>query len=269
MLRSAPGSRVTLTGRLQINRAASHVVVAGLRLDGRAVNGPGAEDLPSPTVNGNHARFLDNDVFNQRTRVCFVIGSIRGWGRANGTLLARNRIHDCGRRGSDGNGNNHHHGVYVEGADGTRIVQNVIYQNADRGIQLYPDARGSVIIGNVIDGNGEGVIFSGAEGLASSRNSVIANVVTNSRTRSDIEHWWENPAAPGTGNVAARNCVGGGKQGAFALPIVGYRAVGNVLGRPQYVNAAAGDFRLRPRTGLASCATWLRSRGTPLAPFTQ
>jgi parallel beta-helix repeat protein len=269
VLRSAPGTRVTLTGRLQIAKGASHIVVAGLRLDGRAIDGPGAEDLPSPTVNGSDARFLDNDVFNQRTRVCFVIGSIRGWGRAQHTLLARNRIHDCGRRDASDHGNNHHHGIYVEGADDTRIVSNVIYQNADRGIQLYPDARKSTIVGNVIDGNGEGVIFSGAEGLASSGNAVIGNVVTNSRTRSDIEHWWEDPSRPGSGNIAARNCVGGGHDGPFALPIVGYRAIGNVRGHPKYVDASAGDLRLRSRMGTASCATWMRSRGLPLAPFTQ
>ena len=269
VLRSAPGTRATLTGRLQIAKGASHIVVAALRLDGRAINGLGDADLPSPTVNGSDARFLDNDITNQRTRVCFVIGSIRGWGRAQSTLLARNRIHDCGLRDSNDRGNNHHHGVYVEGADDTRIVNNVIFQNADRGIQLYPDARGTLVIGNVLDGNGEGIIFSGAEGYASSSNTVLRNVVTNSRTRSDIEHWWADPAKPGTRNLVARNCVGGGNEGAFALPIVGYTARENVLGRPSFTDAARGDLRLRSRVGTASCAMWMRSRGIPLAPFTQ
>lgn len=270
VLRGMPsGRRTTISGRIQIARGADHVVVAGFDLDGRAVGGVGAGDLPSPTVNGNHARFLDNDVTNHRTRVCFVIGSIRGWGRARGTILARNRIHDCGRRGAGGHGNNHHHGIYVEGADDTRIVQNVIFQNADRGIQLYPDAQRTSIVGNVIDANGEGIIFSGAEGFASSGNVVLRNVVTNSRTRSDIEHWWENPARPGTGNRVVRNCVGGGRQGAFALPAVGYSRVANSAGRPAWMSAATGDYRLRSRAGTASCAAWLRSRGLPLRPFTR
>lgn len=270
VLRSTPNvRRATLTGRIQVARGADHVVVANLMLDGRALTGVGAGDLPSPTVNGNGARFLDNDVTNRRTRVCFVIGSIRGWGRARGTILARNRIHDCGARNAAGDGNNHHHGVYVEGADDTRIAHNVIFQNADRGIQLYPDAQRSSIIGNVIDGNGEGIIFSGAEGFASGRNLVLRNVVTNSRTRSDIEHWWEDPTSPGQGNRAIRNCVGGGKQGAFALPIVGYSVRGTVSARPAWTNATAGDFRLRSRVGASSCATFLRSRGVPLVPFTR
>ena len=41
------------------------------------------------------------------------------------------------------------------------IRDNWIYDNADRGVQLYPDADGTVVTGNVIDGNGEGVIFGG------------------------------------------------------------------------------------------------------------
>lgn len=266
VLRSAPGAaRAQIRGRIQVARTAQHVIVANLRLDGRANRGPGAQDLPSPTINGNDVRFLDNDVSNARTRVCFVIGSIRGWGRAHRTVLARNRIHDCGARDRSGAGNNHHHGVYVEGADDTRITQNVIFQNADRGIQLYPDAQRSQVIGNVIDGNGEGIIFSGAEGFASSSNLVLRNVVTNSRTRSDIEHWWEQPRSPGMRNRAVRNCVGGAVQGAFARPIVGYVASGNRVVRQRWRNAARGDFRA-PARGGSACARWLRSRGLPLAP---
>ena len=55
----------------------------------------------------------------------------------------------------------------------TRVIRdNWIYDNADRGIQLYPDADGSTITGNVIDSNGEGIVFAGDGPDVSSDNLV-------------------------------------------------------------------------------------------------
>ena len=72
-------------------------------------------------------------------------------------MIEHNRIHDCGVLPAT----NLDHGIYVAEADHTVIRRNLIYDNADRGVQLYPDADGTVVTGNVIDGNGEGVIFGG------------------------------------------------------------------------------------------------------------
>jgi hypothetical protein len=265
-LRSDPstGVRAIITGRLWIAHGADHVRVADLSLDGRANFGVTAGDLPSPTVNANDAVFVDNDVYNQRTRICFDIGSIRGYGTATGTIIARNRIHDCGNRDASGNGNNHHHGIYVESGRSTRIVQNAIFQNADRGIQLFPDAQGTLIQGNVLDGNGEGIIFSGGDGYVSSHNRAVGNVVSNSRTRYDVEYFWDPVRRVGVGNVVARNCVGGGKWGAVALPAQGYAVGTNLLVTPTYVNRLAGD--LRP-TAASACRGLLTSPVVPLRPF--
>lgn len=264
VLRSAPGVRALIRGRLWIARGADRVVVSDLRLDGRANTGVGRGDLPSPTINANNAVFLRNDVYNARTRICFVLGSIRGYGRAASTVLAYNRIHDCGRRRADGSGNNHHHGIYIENALRARIVSNVIYQNADRGIQLYPNAQSTLITGNVIDGNGEGVIFSGAEGYSSSSNRVVNNVIAHSRTRYNIEYWWEPGTRVGRNNAAVRNCLGGARQGNLALPQIGYTARANREARVAFRNRARGDFRLVSRS---PCAAWMRSRVLPLLPM--
>src|SRR5204863_5834944 len=106
--------------------------------------------------------------------------------------------------------NNHEHGIYLAYSDDTKIVENVVYDNADRGIQLYPDAQGTLVRGNVIDGNGEGVIFSGVGSTASNDNVVENNVITNSTIRHNIESYY--PDIAGSGNVARNNCVHGAAQ---------------------------------------------------------
>jgi hypothetical protein len=241
-------------------------VIAELTLDGRANFGAGREDLPSPTVNAAHTMILGNDISNSQTRVCIVLGSIRGYGAAISPVVAGNRIHNCGvRSGTDGlQTTNNQHGVYVEHTYGARIVHNAIFDNADRGIQLYPAATGSRIFHNLILGNGQGVIFSGAEGFSSAGNLVIANAIAQSRIRSNIEHYWEAPSRPGTGNAAVRNCLGGAREGNVALPVLGYVARGNTAGDVRLVNRAAGDLRLARGSG---CQLTLRSGLLPWLPF--
>jgi parallel beta-helix repeat protein len=234
VLASRPGSRATLRGRLWIAGEASDVLVTGLNLDGR-----NAARLPSPTVNGDRIVFRGNDVTNYHTGICFVLGSSSGWGTAGDVLLEGNRIHDCGRLPAT----NHEHGVYVESARGARIVDNLIYDNADRGIQLYPDAQDTVVAHNVVDGNGEGVIFSGEGGSASSGNRVTDNVITNSLLRFNVESWWPVGNPVGTGNVVERNCLWNGRQGNVA-PQVGFVARDNVVANPGFESRAAKDFAL-------------------------
>ncbi|MEO6867689.1 MAG: NosD domain-containing protein [Gaiellales bacterium] len=258
-LRSTPGTRASLRGRVWIANGANNVVIAELNLDGRAISDNERRTLPSPTINGNGAMLLRNDISNARTRVCAVLGSIHGYGSTSATTLAYNRIHDCGQAGSNTN-----HGIYVESGRNVRIVHNVIARNASRGIQLYPDAQRSLIVGNLIEGNGSGVIFSGAEGYSSSGNRVVRNVIANSTSRNNIEHYWEAPSAPGTRNVAVRNCLGGARQGNLALPVSGYAARANLGGVLRYRNAAGGDWR--PAAG-SGCRRLLRSSMLPLAPL--
>src|SRR5437764_4602582 len=89
-LASFPGQTATIVGRFWIARGSDYVTISRLHLDG--VNGDG---LPSPTVNANHATFTGDDVTDDHTGICFVIGS-RPWGTAANTLITRSRIHDCG-----------------------------------------------------------------------------------------------------------------------------------------------------------------------------
>jgi parallel beta-helix repeat protein len=234
VLASRPGSRATLRGRLWIAEGAGDVLVTALNLDGR-----NAGRLPSPTVNGDRIVFRGNDVTNYHTGICFVLGSSSGWGIARDVVLEGNRIHDCGRLPAT----NHEHGVYVESARGARIVDNLIYDNADRGIQLYPDAQDTVVAHNVIDGNGEGMIFSGEGGSASSGNRVTDNVITNALLRFNVESWWPVGNPVGTGNIVERNCLWNGRHGNVA-PEIGFVARDNIVADPGFRSRAAKDFAL-------------------------
>jgi hypothetical protein len=259
-LRAYPGEHARIVGRLWFKRSAHDDVVRGLILDGRNARG-----LPSPTVNGTRIRFSGVDVSNERTTICFDIGSGR-YGRAHGVVIERSRIHDCGRRPAD----NTEHGIYVAAADDTRIVGNLIYGNADRGVQLYPDAQGTTIERNVIDGNGEGIIFSGADGQASSHNLVRHNVITNSQIRADVESWYPAGNPRGVGNVVRENCLYGGRN-TIASAAGGFSASANVIADPRYANPTAGDFRMPAGSPcarvLAGLAPDLRSaRAAPRAP---
>ncbi len=237
---SAPGGQATIVGRLYVPQGSNDVVVSDLALDGR-----NASNLPSPTVNADRVIFTRDNVTDGHTGICFSIGSL-GWGTAHGVVLDGNRIHDCGRLpyGST----NHDHGIYVESARGTVITNNFVYDNADRGIQLYPDAQGSTITNNVIDGNGEGIIFSGDSGLASSNNVVRRNVISNSRVRYNVESWWPTGNPVGTGNLASENCLWNGTQGNVADQ-VGFTASSNMVANPGYDDRAAENFALSPAGG--------------------
>jgi parallel beta-helix repeat protein len=237
-LRSFPGERAKIVGRLYVPRGSDHVTIADLDLDGT-----NASHLPSPTVNAQDTVFRGNDVTNNRTGICFVLGH-ETWGRAVRTVIEGNRVHDCGRLPAT----NYDHGIYVSVASDVVIRGNVIYDNADRGVQLYPDAQRTIVEGNVLDGNGQNLIFSGAGGVSSNGNLVRNNVITNSRVRYNVESYYPSGTPAGTGNVLSGNCVHGGARAGETGGVMdphGYTATGNLVIDPQYVDRAAKDFRLR------------------------
>jgi hypothetical protein len=177
-------------------------------------------------------------VTNNHTAICFILGSDT-YGRAVSTLIRYNRIHNCGVLPAA----NHDHGIYVEASDGAQIVDNWIYDNADRGVQLFPDAQDTYIARNVIDRNGEGVIFT----RVSSGNVVEHNVISHSRRRWNLEDW----ELTGTSNFARRNCVWTTRTGDYARyggiqPSTDFAVVANVIADPNFVNRdGAANYRLR------------------------
>jgi parallel beta-helix repeat protein len=242
-LTSAPGERATISGTLTIGRDANDVVVSELVL-----NGKNASWRASPLVTGDRVVLRRNEITNAHTAICVLLGPgfENASDRAVDPVVEGNRIHDCGRLPATG----HDHGIYVEGTSNARIAHNLIYDNADYGIHLYPDADASYIANNVVDGNGGGLIFAGERaggeysgGHSSDNNVVENNIFSNNTRRNNIESWWGGPV--GTGNVARLNCIWNGFPGNVDGSEGGFINVGNLIADPLYVNRGGKDFGLR------------------------
>jgi hypothetical protein len=55
----------------------------------------------------------------------------------------------------------------------------------------------------------------------------------------------------GIANVARDNCLWNGAQGNIDLSAGGFLAIANVVAKPDFVDTAAGDFRLQPGSACA------------------
>jgi len=238
-LTSYPGERATVVGRLRIEVGADRVTVSDLRLVGT-----NAHRNSSPTVNADGVVLKGNEITNGNTGICVHVGN--DYGAAAGTLIERNRIHHCGQVSPR---TDKEHGIYVADADGTRILHNRIHDNADRGVQLYPDADRTLVASNLIDGNGEGVVISGDETNASDHNTVRHNLITNSQSSWNVYGSWRGPRP--AGNVVAFNCVGSEDtrgyydQDGGILRSEAYEVIGNRMVSSRYTGRDVGASRTR------------------------
>jgi len=243
-LTSYPGERATVVGRVYIPSGSNSVIVSGLTL-----NGKNTSNLPSPTVNSADVMFTGNDVTNDHTAICFDLGHAT-YGSATRIVIERNRIHGCGRLPAT----NHDHGIYNEDSSEVRIAWNLIYDNADRGINFYPDAQFGTVVHNVIDGNGEGILFSGDFGEASSNNTVAYNVISNAVIRHGVESWYPDGNPVGQNNLVHDNCLWGGAMSTVDTSGGGFTVLNNTTADPQFADRARGDFHMAPTSPCAAIA---------------
>jgi hypothetical protein len=252
VIRSYPGEIATLVGRLRLAPGADYTTVSDMTLVGLEHGHECSKMCASPTVDADHTTFVRDDVTNEHAdTICFLLGDSGGvYGTANYTTIEDDRIHDCGALPAT----NYDHGIYAEETYGSQIVDNLIYDNADRGIQLYPQAIATLIRGNVIDGNGEGVDF-GASGQQSSNDNLVENnIISNSNVLYNVLSAYGPGDTPGTGNVVEDNCIGGGaydnqaNPGGIRFDHTGFTLAGNILAVPSFFNRAHGDFSLAPNS---------------------
>lgn len=220
---SAPGGIATIRGRLVLHDDVHDLVLRGLRFDGRSSRSASR----SLQLDGDRITLDRVDVTNQRSEgSCIGIGHLGdGGGLAEGITIQRSRIHDCGALPPT----NLDHGIYVEHARGTTIRESWIEGSASRGIQLYPDADGTLVERNVLRANGEGIIVSGAKGLRSERNVIAGNVLGGARVegRYLLETGFEEgPPRASAATVFRDNCFMGAVQPELELRDGGGNEVG-------------------------------------------
>ncbi len=247
---SGPGNgRATLLGELFVPDGTSDIVYTDLIINGRT------SFRVNPSINGDRITFSNNEITDENHGICFHLGK-PGEGVAEDIVIDGNRIHNCGRLPATG----FDHGIYLNTTRNVRITNNYIYDNADYGVHLYPDAQGTLVANNVIDGNGRGVTFSGEGSTASSNNVVTNNIISNSSNTSNIESYWGGPV--GSGNRAEGNCLWNGAKGNIGTQ-TGFAVSNNLSVDPLFANRSAKDFSLRPGSPCAG-----KGPGSALSPQT-
>lgn len=248
VIRSYSTATATLVGRLYLARGARYTTISDMKLVGINHSRSCEKICPSPFISANDTTFVRDDVTNNHVdAICFLLGDANGvYGAADHTIIKDNRIHDCGKLPPS----NFDHGIYIEESRGSQILDNLIYDNADRGIQLYPHAIGTLIRGNVIVANGEGVDFGGGGSHTSSDNIVEHNIIANSKVLYNVLSAYGAGASVGTGNLVRYNCIGGGAMdnnanpGGIRFSHVGFTLSANLLAVPHFADPAHGDYTL-------------------------
>ena len=208
VLRSYPGETAEFRGSIHIPKRSDYVTVRYMRLDGSyGAVGKGhfkgdRNTKQAVKVMGDNVFIHNNDITNRRPNgnpdlagTCIILGSSKT--TAANTSIEGNRIHHCGQMPRI----NREHGIYASHPRSAQISDNFIYDNAARGIQLYPRAQGTLVDGNVINNNGQGIVFGGS----SSNNTVRGNRISNSVVSYNVT---ASPrGARGSGNLVERNCL--------------------------------------------------------------
>jgi Right handed beta helix region len=146
-------------------------------------------------------------------------------------LLQHNVIHDCSRTTTR---RTYATGISVTNARATRILDNYVYHVPGDGIALAPNADGTLVSHNVVDGNASAILLGGDRRRTSSGNRIVDNILSFSG-KWNVHSFWLGRR--GRGNVVARNCLWRGFRRNLAGD--GYRTYRNLIVAPRYKNRPA------------------------------
>lgn len=232
--------------------------------------------LDSPTndrgtmlvIHGDRIALRDDELSFPRG-ICLNVGQRDGYtagdtaetARSDDFVLERSRVHGCGTAEVDAmrqRGQSGVHGVYLVNTARAVIRDDLVYDNLDRGVQLWPDADDTLIERNVIDGNGSNVNIGSSAGYGhfSEGTIVRANLITNAVLRSVYDQPWGpgdiasivgNFPADGLshGNLVTANCILQSDP-ALAFDGPGFTQSANTFADPGYANRATRDFTIAP-----------------------
>lgn len=262
-LTSVPGQRAVFRGAFYLSPSANGTTLRDFDLDNSASPNM-AVKLNADNVTISNMEITNNNKPNGTSNyngICVLAGPGFENGDAyivSNLVVERSRIHHCGDDA-------HEHSLYLEGTRNPIVRDNYFYGNFGLGLDLYPDTQGMIAEYNVIYGNSRGgkenVGFAGevAGGEykydhASSNNIVRYNIITNAVQRYNVDSFYPSSRVLPTGNLVSENCVWNAPYGNFGYDNPGdYLQINNKDVDPQYVDAAAADFRLRPGS---PCTGW-------------
>jgi hypothetical protein len=236
-----PGSpRAIVNGVIRVAPSAHDVILARL-----VVQGGGSFVDAIVSVHASRVKLVRVEVagpgyLNRR------IACVKVSGRARNVLLQHNSIHDCSRTTTR---RTYASGIRISNARRTRLLDNYVFHVPGDGIALGPNADGTFVSHNVVDGNSSAILLAGDRRRTSSGNRIVDNILSFSG-KWNVHSFWLG--RPGRGNVVTRNCIWRGFRANLAGG--GYRAYRNIVTAPRYKNRPASltlrrgaCFAKRPR----------------------
>ena len=182
VIQSSGAPRASVRAQAWLQEASHDITFTDLNFIGTP-NDVGASML---IIDGDRIVFRNNEI-TYVNGICVDVGNMDGQGGAVGDpaddfVLDRNRIHNCGTsRPMNDLGASGLHGVYIQNTNHALVTNNVIFDNMNRGVQLYPLAQNTLVEFNVLDGNSSNLNMGGyePENRFSDNNVARNNIITN------------------------------------------------------------------------------------------
>ena len=158
VITSSGHQRATVRAAIWIKDSANNIVFKGINFVGT----PGPPKGTMIHIDGDNIGLLRNDITNP-TGICVDAGTTDISVPNDPGLIAKhlrivgNRVYGCGVTAPLTGADSGVHGIYLIHTLDAVISDNHIYDNINRGIQLYPRAKHTLITRNVLDGNGSNV----------------------------------------------------------------------------------------------------------------